>query len=209
MVRQLEKLEDVLNVRRHGAEHAFQRLEGFFHSTPALRRRLAGDGTRARLASRPRFVIADQAGNPCPATPSARSSPSPPSGRIPRPGDRLHRVHGCPPGLALCEADIQAELDRRKPGTSRHVTQRREPDTVEILSGVFEGITTGTPISLLIRNQDQRSKDYGNIADLPPRPRRLRLPGRNTACAITVAAGALRRARPLFAWPRARSRRSG
>jgi chorismate synthase len=74
-------------------------------------------------------------------------------------------VDGCPPGLALCEADIQAELDRRKPGTSRHVTQRREPDTVEILSGVFEGVTTGTPISLLIRNQDQRSKDYGNIAD--------------------------------------------
>ena len=73
-------------------------------------------------------------------------------------------VDGCPPGLALCEADIQAELDRRKPGTSRHVTQRREPDTVEILSGVFEGKTTGTPIGLLIRNQDQRSKDYGNIA---------------------------------------------
>jgi chorismate synthase len=73
-------------------------------------------------------------------------------------------VDGCPPGMDLCEADIQAELDRRKPGTSRHVTQRREPDTVEILSGVFEGKTTGTPIGLLIRNQDQRSKDYGNIA---------------------------------------------
>ncbi|GHU12031.1 chorismate synthase [Betaproteobacteria bacterium] len=73
-------------------------------------------------------------------------------------------VDGCPPGLALSEADIQAELDRRKPGTSRHVTQRREPDTVEILSGVFEGRTTGTPIALLIRNQDQRSKDYGNLA---------------------------------------------
>ena len=73
-------------------------------------------------------------------------------------------VDGCPPGLLLSEADIQCELDRRKPGTSRHVTQRREPDTVEILSGVFEGKTTGTPIALLIRNQDQRSKDYGNIA---------------------------------------------
>ena len=73
-------------------------------------------------------------------------------------------VDGCPPGLDLTENDIQAELDRRKPGTSRHVTQRREPDTVEILSGVFEGKTTGTPIGLLIRNQDQRSKDYGNIA---------------------------------------------
>jgi chorismate synthase len=73
-------------------------------------------------------------------------------------------VDGCPPGLELCAADIQVELDRRKPGTSRHVTQRRESDTVEILSGVFEGKTTGTPIGLLIRNEDQRSKDYGNIA---------------------------------------------
>ena len=74
-------------------------------------------------------------------------------------------VDGCPPGMALTEADIQGELDRRKPGTSRHVTQRRESDTVEILSGVFEGKTTGTPIALLIRNEDQRSKDYGNIAE--------------------------------------------
>ncbi len=73
-------------------------------------------------------------------------------------------VDGCPPGLALTEADIQRDLDRRKPGTSRHVTQRRESDTVEILSGVFEGRTTGTPIALLIRNEDQRSKDYGEIA---------------------------------------------
>jgi chorismate synthase len=74
-------------------------------------------------------------------------------------------VDGCPPGMALAESDIQAELDRRRPGTSRHVTQRREPDTVEILSGVFEGRTTGTPIALLIRNIDSRSKDYANIAD--------------------------------------------
>jgi len=73
-------------------------------------------------------------------------------------------VDGCPPGMALSEADIQIDLDRRKPGTSRHVTQRRESDTVEILSGVFEGRTTGTPIALLIRNEDQRSKDYGEIA---------------------------------------------
>ena len=73
-------------------------------------------------------------------------------------------VDGCPPGMELSAADIQRELDRRKPGTSRHVTQRREPDTVEILSGVFEGRTTGTPIGLLIRNEDQRSKDYGEIA---------------------------------------------
>ena len=75
-------------------------------------------------------------------------------------------VDGCPPGLPLTEADIQADLDRRKPGTSRHVTQRREPDQVEILSGVFEGLTTGTPIAMLIRNQDQRSKDYNDIAEL-------------------------------------------
>lgn len=74
-------------------------------------------------------------------------------------------VDGCPPGLALCEADIQLELDRRRPGTSRHVTQRQEPDQVEILSGVYEGVTTGTPIGLLIRNADARSKDYSNIAD--------------------------------------------
>jgi chorismate synthase len=74
-------------------------------------------------------------------------------------------VDGCPPGLALAEADIQHDLDRRKPGTSRHVTQRRESDTVEILSGVFEGHTTGTPIALLIRNEDARSKDYANIAE--------------------------------------------
>ena len=74
-------------------------------------------------------------------------------------------VDGCPPGMELSEADIQPDLDRRKPGTSRHVTQRREEDRVEILSGVFEGKTTGTPIALLIRNEDQRSKDYGNIAE--------------------------------------------
>jgi chorismate synthase len=72
-------------------------------------------------------------------------------------------IDGCPPGMALSEADIQPELDRRRPGTSRHVTQRNEPDAVEILSGVFEGRTTGTPICLLIRNTDQRSKDYGNL----------------------------------------------
>ena len=73
-------------------------------------------------------------------------------------------IDGCPPGLFISEADIQTDLDRRRPGTSRHVTQRREADEVEILSGVFEGRTTGTPIALLIRNTDQRSKDYGNIA---------------------------------------------
>lgn len=74
-------------------------------------------------------------------------------------------VDGCPPGLELSAADMQADLDRRKPGTSRFTTQRREDDEVEILSGVFEGVTTGTPIGLLIRNTDQRSKDYSNIKD--------------------------------------------
>ena len=74
-------------------------------------------------------------------------------------------VDGCPPGLALSVEDIQKDLDRRKPGTSRHVTQRQESDHVEILSGVFEGKTTGTPIALLIRNEDQRSRDYGNLID--------------------------------------------
>jgi len=74
-------------------------------------------------------------------------------------------VDGCPPGLVLSVDDIQHDLDRRKPGTSRHVTQRQESDTVEILSGVFEGKTTGTPIALLIRNEDARSRDYGNLID--------------------------------------------
>ena len=74
-------------------------------------------------------------------------------------------IDGCPPGLPLEAADIQRELDRRRPGTSRHVTQRQEADQVEILSGVYEGVTTGTPIGLLIRNTDARSKDYSNIAD--------------------------------------------
>jgi chorismate synthase len=75
-------------------------------------------------------------------------------------------VDGCPPGMVLSEVDIQPELDRRKPGTSRHVTQRHEEDRVEILSGVFEGRTTGTPIGLLIRNIDAKSKDYSKIKDM-------------------------------------------
>lgn len=74
-------------------------------------------------------------------------------------------VDGCPPGIEISEADLQIDLDRRKPGTSRHTTQRREADEVKILSGVFEGKTTGTPIGLVIENTDQRSKDYGKIAD--------------------------------------------
>ena len=74
-------------------------------------------------------------------------------------------VDGCPPGMALSEADIQGDLDRRRPGRNKHTTQRNEPDQVRILSGVFEGKTTGTPIGLLIENTDQRSKDYGDIKD--------------------------------------------
>ena len=116
-------------------------------------------------------------------------------------------VDGCPPGMELAAADIQRDLDRRKPGTSRHVTQRRESDTVEILSGVFEGRTTGTPIALLIRNEDQRSKDYSNIAETF-RPghadytywqkygiRDYRGGGRSSAreTAVRVAAGAIAR----------------
>jgi chorismate synthase len=116
-------------------------------------------------------------------------------------------VDGCPPGMELSTEDIQVELDKRKPGTSRHVTQRRESDTVEILSGVFDGKTTGAPIALLIRNEDQRSKDYGNIADTF-RPghadytywhkygiRDYRGGGRSSAreTAVRVAAGAIAR----------------
>ena len=116
-------------------------------------------------------------------------------------------VDGCPPGMNLTEADIQADLDRRKPGTSRHVTQRREEDIVEILSGVFEGVTTGTPIALLIRNVDARSKDYSKIKDMF-RPghadytywqkygiRDYRGGGRQSAreTAVRVAAGAIAR----------------
>ena len=74
-------------------------------------------------------------------------------------------VDGCPPGMALSESDIQADLERRRPGRSRHTTQRNEPDQVRILSGVFEGVTTGTPIGLLVENTDQRSRDYGDIKD--------------------------------------------
>ncbi|MBT6922562.1 MAG: chorismate synthase, partial [Candidatus Ruthia sp.] len=74
-------------------------------------------------------------------------------------------VDGCPPGMELSEVDLQGDLDLRKPGTSRHTTQRREEDLVKILSGTFEGKTTGMPIALIIQNTDQRSKDYGNIAN--------------------------------------------
>ncbi len=116
-------------------------------------------------------------------------------------------IDGCPPGMALTEADIQFELDRRKPGTSRHVTQRQESDTIELLSGVLEGKTTGTSIGFVIRNEDQRSKDYSDIANTF-RPghsdytytqkygfRDYRGGGRSSAreTAIRVAAGAIAR----------------
>src|SRR4051812_12260606 len=116
-------------------------------------------------------------------------------------------VDGCPPGMELSEADIQGELDRRKPGTSRHVTQRMESDRIELLSGVFEGRTTGTSIGFIIRNEDQRSKDYSKIAETF-RPghadytywqkygiRDYRGGGRSSAreTAIRVAAGAIAR----------------
>jgi chorismate synthase len=114
-------------------------------------------------------------------------------------------VDGCPPGLGLTAADLQHDLDRRKPGQSRHTTQRRESDTVEILSGVFEGCTTGAPIGLLIRNEDQRSKDYAEIAaryrpghadytyDQKYGRRDYRGGGRSSAreTAVRVAAGAI------------------
>jgi chorismate synthase len=114
-------------------------------------------------------------------------------------------VDGCPPGLELSAADLQRDLDRRKPGQSRHTTQRRESDTVEILSGVFEGRTTGAPIGLLIRNEDQRSKDYSEIAaryrpghadytyDQKYGRRDYRGGGRSSAreTAVRVAAGAI------------------
>ncbi len=125
-------------------------------------------------------------------------------------------VDGVPPRIKLDEAYIQQFLDRRKPGQSRHTTQRREPDTVEILSGVFEGLTTGTPIALLIRNQDQKSKDYGDIKD-KFRPghadftyqekygiRDYRGGGRSSAreTACRVAAGAIARRVLQFCIPR-------
>lgn len=99
-------------------------------------------------------------------------------------------IDGCPPGMALSEADIQHDLDRRRPGTSKFVTQRNEPDAVEILSGVYEGRTTGTPIALLIRNTDQRSKDYSTLrkAFVPAMP--TTPTSRSTASVIRAAAAA-------------------
>ena len=103
-------------------------------------------------------------------------------------------VDGCPAGLPLCEEDIQIFLDRRKPGQSRYTTARKEGDLVEILSGVFEGKTTGTPISLMVKNTDQRSRDYGNIPTA--RGMQIILLTRNTDSAITVEVADLPGAKP-------------
>lgn len=94
-------------------------------------------------------------------------------------------IDGCPSGISLNEEDIQIFLDRRKPGQSKFTTRRSEEDTVEILSGIFEGKTTGTPISLLVRNKDQRSRDYGNIVSMFRPGMRIILLRKNTASAIT------------------------
>jgi chorismate synthase len=102
-------------------------------------------------------------------------------------------VDGVPPGIPLTEADLQHDLDRRRPGTSRYTTQRREPDQVKILSGVFEGVTTGTSIGLLIENTDQRSQDYGAIKDLFRPGHGLHL--RAKVWSATIAAAVVPRAR--------------
>lgn len=105
-------------------------------------------------------------------------------------------IDGCPAGISLSEEDIQVFLDRRRPGQSRYTTRRNESDTVEILSGVFEGKTTGTPISLMVRNQDQRSKDYGNIA-VSYRPGHADYPlKKNTVSGITAEEGVLPAVKP-------------
>ena len=105
-------------------------------------------------------------------------------------------VDGCPPRIALSPSDVQTQLDRRRPGSSRHVSQRREPDAAEILSGVFEGQTTGAPIAMLIRNTDAKSGDYDNLRDTF-RPGHADTPiTKNTAFATIAAAAAPPRAKP-------------
>lgn len=109
-------------------------------------------------------------------------------------------VDGVPPGLALTEADMQANLDRRRPGTSRYTTQRREPDQVRILSGVFEGKTTGTSIGLLIENTDQRSQDYGAIKISSGLDTRITPMSRSTAFVTTAAAAVHQPVKRRCAW---------
>ena len=105
-------------------------------------------------------------------------------------------IDGCPAGLPLCEEDIQTYLDRRKPGQSRFTTMRKEADRVEILSGVFEGKTTGTPISLMVKNTDQRSHDYSEIANYYRPGHADRITISNTDSAITVGADVLPDVKP-------------
>ena len=117
-------------------------------------------------------------------------------------------MDGVPPGIALAAEDIQKELDRRRPGQSAITTPRAEKDRVEILSGVFDGLTTGTPIALLIRNEDKRSGDYDNLKEpLPARATPTGPTARSTACGTGGEAGGLPAGRPPRAWPPARSRR--
>jgi chorismate synthase len=113
-------------------------------------------------------------------------------------------VDGVPPGIELTEADLQHDLDRRRPGTSRYTTQRREPDQVKILSGVFEGRTTGTSIGLLIENTDQRSQDYGAIKDVFRPGHADYTYEQNTASATIAAADVLPRVKPRCAWRQGR-----
>jgi chorismate synthase len=117
-------------------------------------------------------------------------------------------VDGCPPGLELSIEDMQRDLDRRKPGTSRHTTQRQEDDLVEILSGVFEGKTTGCSIGLLIRNTDQKSKDTPRSKIPSAQPMRITPITTNTVSVITVAVAAVRPVKPPCVWPPVRLPRS-
>lgn len=108
-------------------------------------------------------------------------------------------VDGVPPGIPLTEADLQHDLDRRRPGTSRYTTQRREPDQVKILSGVFDGVTTGTSIGLLIENTDRARRTTARLKMFFVRDTRITPMSRNTACAITVAVDVLPRVKPRCA----------
>lgn len=109
-------------------------------------------------------------------------------------------IDGCPAGLALCEEDIQKYLDRRKPGQSRYATARKEGDQVEILSGVFEGKTTGTPIAMMVKNTDHRSHDYSAIMDVYRPDTRITVLMKNTGSGITGGGGRSSARKPLPGW---------
>ena len=117
-------------------------------------------------------------------------------------------VDGCPPGLELSLFDLQKDLDRRRPGTSKYTTSRRELDTVKILSGVFEGKTTGTPIGLLIENTDQRSQDIRHFLTVFGRVTQIILTIKNTGYEITVVAGVPQREKPPCGWRQEGSRKN-